>query len=59
MLELRTFENFPGLRHVMRDLIDALNASVNRFVLTTRYIVRAHRLLDPLPESPGIPGETV
>jgi hypothetical protein len=44
-LELRTFENFPGLRHVMRDLVDALNASANHFVLTTRYVARAHRLL--------------
>jgi hypothetical protein len=45
VLELRTFENFPGLRHVMRDVIDALSASVNRFILTTRYVARAHRLL--------------
>jgi hypothetical protein len=44
-LELRTFENFPGLRHVMRDLVDGLNGSTNRFVLTTRYVARAHRLL--------------
>jgi hypothetical protein len=45
VLELRTFESFPGLRHVLRDLIDALAASPNRFVLTTRYTARAHRLL--------------
>jgi len=44
-LELRTFESFPGLRHVLRDLLEALSASANRFVLTTRYIARAHRLL--------------
>ena len=36
---------FPGLRHVLRDLLDALAASPNRFVLTTRYVARAHRLL--------------
>jgi len=45
VLELRTFESFPGLRHVVRDLLDALAASPNHFVLTTRYIARAHRLL--------------
>jgi hypothetical protein len=45
VLELRTFESFPGLRHVLRDLLDGLSASPNRFVLTTRYIARAHRLL--------------
>jgi hypothetical protein len=45
VLELRTFESFPGLRHVLRDLLEALAASPNRFVLTTRYIARAHRLL--------------
>src|SRR5688572_16135254 len=45
VLELRTFESFPGLRHVLRDLLDALNGSANRFVLTTRYVARAHRLL--------------
>jgi hypothetical protein len=45
VLELRTFESFPGLRHVLRDLIEAMSASPNRFVLTTRYVARAHRLL--------------
>ncbi|OFW15267.1 MAG: hypothetical protein A3H29_19710 [Acidobacteria bacterium RIFCSPLOWO2_02_FULL_67_21] len=45
VLELRTFESFPGLRHVLRDLLEALAASPNRFVLTTRYLSRAHRLL--------------
>jgi hypothetical protein len=44
-LELRTFESFPGLRHVLRDLIEALSGSGNRFVLTSRYTARAHRLL--------------
>ena len=43
--ELRTFESFPGLRHVLREVLDRLAASGNRFVLTTRYITRAHRLL--------------
>jgi hypothetical protein len=45
VLELRTFESFPGLRHVLRDLLEALSGSPNRFVLTTRYVARAHRLL--------------
>jgi len=45
VLELRTFESFPGLRHVLRELMEALSGSPNRFVLTTRYIARAHRLL--------------
>ncbi len=44
-LELRTFESFPGLRHVLTDLIDGLSASGNRFVLTSRYTARALRLL--------------
>jgi hypothetical protein len=45
VLELRTFESFPGLRHVLRELLEALSGSANRFVLTTRYVARAHRLL--------------
>ena len=45
VLELRTFESFPGLRHVLRELLERLTASANRFVLTTRYVTRAHRLL--------------
>ena len=48
-LELRTFESFPGLRSVLRDLLDALASSGNRFVLTTRYTARAHRLLRDAP----------
>jgi hypothetical protein len=45
VLELRTFESFPGLRTVLHDLLDTLAASSNRFVLTTRYQARAQRLL--------------
>ena len=45
VLELRTFESFPGLRHVLRQLLESLSTSPNRFVLTTRYTARAHRLL--------------
>ena len=49
-LELRTFESFPGLRTVLRDLVGMLAASGNRFVLSTRYVARAHRLLRDAPE---------
>jgi hypothetical protein len=45
VLEFRTFENFPGLRHIMRDLLDAIVTSGNRFVLTSRFVSRALRLL--------------
>jgi hypothetical protein len=45
VLELRTFESFPGLRTALRELLKTLTNSSNRFVLTTRYISRAHRLL--------------
>ena len=45
VLELRTFESFPGLRHVQRELLQALDESPNRFVLSSRYVSRAHRLL--------------
>ena len=48
-LEIRTFESFPGLRSVLRDMIGAIAASGNRFVLTTRYVSRAHRLLRDAP----------
>ena len=44
-LELRTFESFPGLRRVLYDLVDGLASSPNRFVLSSRYSVRALRLL--------------
>ncbi len=49
VLELRTFENFPGLREVLRDLVRALADSTNRFVLTSRYATRARRLLRDAP----------
>jgi hypothetical protein len=49
VLDLRTFESFPGLRSVMPDLLDALRASPNRFVLATRFSTRATRLADGAP----------
>ena len=45
VLELRTFESFPGLRHVQRELLQAMAESGNRFVLSSRYVARTHRLL--------------
>jgi hypothetical protein len=48
-LELRTFESFPGLRSVLRDLVGALAGSQNRFVLTSRYSARALRVLRDAP----------
>jgi hypothetical protein len=49
-LELRTFESFPGLRSVLRDLVGALASSGNRFVLTSRYVSRTLR---PAARRPG------
>ena len=45
ILELGTFASFPQLRHVLREMLHAMAGSTNRFVLTTRYVARAHRLL--------------
>jgi len=44
VLELRTFESFPGLRNAVGDLVTALGDTPNRFVLTTRFRARAGRL---------------
>jgi hypothetical protein len=44
-LELRTFESFPGLRRVIHEFADAIAASGNRFVLTSRYTARSLRVL--------------
>jgi hypothetical protein len=48
-LDVRTFENFPGLRHVQRDLVARLSASPSRFVLASRFTARVHRLLRDAP----------
>jgi hypothetical protein len=45
ILELRTFDSFPGLRGMTRGALEALAESGNRFVLTSRYVSRALRLL--------------
>ena len=48
-LEFRTFENFPGLRHVIRDFIARVGESRNRFVLASRYSARTLRVLRDAP----------
>lgn len=50
VLELRTFESFPGLRSVMRDFLAGVAVSPNRFVLTSRYTLRAERTLREGPD---------
>ncbi len=47
--DVRTFESFPGLRHVQRDIVTRLAASPNAFVLASRFTSRAHRLLRDAP----------
>jgi len=65
VLDVRTFESFPGLRHVQRDLITRIAASPNAFVLTSRFTARAHRLLRDAParfeviHMPGLSTEDV
>jgi len=49
ILDIRTFESFPGLRHVQREVIDRLSASRTRFVLASRFTARAHRALRDAP----------
>jgi hypothetical protein len=44
VLELRTFESFPGLRTVLAEFVQAVERSDNRFVLSTRFAHRAKRL---------------
>jgi hypothetical protein len=45
VLDLRTFESFPGLRAAVSDVVSALGSSPNRFVLATRFVTRANRLV--------------
>lgn len=49
VLEFKTFESFPGLRHTLRELLTTLGRSGNRFVLSTRYARRAYRALKEAP----------
>jgi hypothetical protein len=45
VLEFRTFENFPGLRRALPELLAVIASSPNRFVLTSRYVTRTERAL--------------
>jgi hypothetical protein len=49
ILDVRTFESFPGLRHVQRDIVTRIASSPNAFVLASRFTTRAHRLLRDAP----------
>lgn len=49
VLELRTFESFPGLKTSLAEAGEALTSSPNRFVLTSRFTQRAARLLGTWP----------
>jgi hypothetical protein len=48
-VDLRTFESFPGLRHVQRDPIGRLAQSRSAFVLASRFTSRVHRMLRDAP----------
>ena len=49
-VEIRTFENFPGLRGVVRELWRTVCESPNRFVLASRFVNRTLRLFRDAPE---------
>jgi hypothetical protein len=49
VFDIRTFENFPGLRQVQHDLISRLSSSPAGFVLASRFTARSHRLLRDAP----------
>jgi hypothetical protein len=48
-IDIRTFESFPGLRHVLRDVVARLAESPSHFVLASRFTTRVHRLLRDAP----------
>ena len=48
-VELERLGAFPGLRGALDQFLDAVAHSPNRFVLASRYVTRATRLLAPLP----------
>src|SRR5690554_3339918 len=50
ILELRTFESFPGLRAAQAEMARALANSPNGFVLSTRFETRARRWVQAAPE---------
>ncbi|BCS33769.1 hypothetical protein TBR22_A29960 [Luteitalea sp. TBR-22] len=49
VLDLRTFESFPGLKTLMAETGSALGASENRFVLATRFRHRGTKLAGAWP----------
>jgi len=49
VLDLRTFESFPGLKGLMADTAQALVLAPNRFVLATRFRQRSATLLATWP----------
>ncbi|MCC6163745.1 MAG: hypothetical protein IT182_10405 [Acidobacteria bacterium] len=49
VLDLRTFESFPGLRSLMAETGTAVSTSPNRFVLATRFAQRGARLAKSWP----------
>ena len=51
ILELRTFENFPGLRDSFQRFLDAVLSSPNHFVFSSRYAHRVRHLLRELPDN--------
>jgi hypothetical protein len=50
ILELRTFESFPGLRSALPELARALAHSRNHFIVSTRFAARARRWIETAPE---------
>jgi hypothetical protein len=50
VLELRTFESFPGLKGALTELMSGLSSSDNQFVLSSRYSSRASRLMAEYPD---------
>jgi hypothetical protein len=50
ILEVRTFESFPGLRAALSELARAIAHSRNRFIVSTRFASRARRWIDAAPD---------
>jgi hypothetical protein len=50
VLEVRTFESFPGLRSALAELARAIAHSRNRFIVSTRFASRARRWIDAAPD---------
>lgn len=49
VLDIRTFESFPGLRHVQREFVAHMASSPSRVVLASTFTARMHRLLRDAP----------